>query len=766
MAEPLVIQFVADTSRAQAAMSNLAAQIVGNMTQIGVAMSGGAANTNGFGAALEGMKASAVRAAAAVGSDVANVITATANAAAAEKASLEGVARAFSGAAATSNTAAAATSAGLSTAKGAVSGIVAQIPSLKLLLGAFIAFEAVKLVFESVAASIDEAREHVEAFVRIGREADRLGVGTTFFQRATLDAKALGLETRQVVAALERAREAAAARLGEGEHGVSGSEIDRRLTQNVRAGNLTAGDKAAYDAATTQEARIRAILDLIDKLRDEGRDLAAFDLAGKVFGPDFEAKLREGVDLTRRLRENLNGTAATAGGQRIVDPEEIERARQLDAKLTDIHTTFATALIPIQKDASNAAIDLYSHFLDVEAALARVALVASHLYTELSQMAGAIDAAIPSAGRLATLLGAADLGKALGIDGLGPKIKTALGSLATSVGAGDLVGVPRAGETQAMADARAAQDAAKARLREGLTRPGAVASAVEASDRLDFRPRTAPDRSQALPSLTPRRSGGGPSDLDAVNTFVNGLEKSAAAAKAEAEAFNKSNAEKQVAIQLARAQEIASQNGRALTEEETAAITKAATAVVTYRDKIQDLEQAQREAAETARFFGDTIANSFADAIFNGRKFSDILRGLQAQLGRAALQAVFSGQGPLASLLGTSPSASAGPNAVGGLAGTLGDALGSLFRANGGPVEAGQAYTVGEMGRELFIPNQSGRMVPIERAVPGSLAPSPERRPLAIHVAVNATDARSFLRSEAQMTAALARAVQRGTRGL
>lgn len=70
MAEPLVIQFAADTTRAQSAMASLAAQVVGNMTQIGVAMAGGAANANGFGAALEGMKANAVRAATAVGADV------------------------------------------------------------------------------------------------------------------------------------------------------------------------------------------------------------------------------------------------------------------------------------------------------------------------------------------------------------------------------------------------------------------------------------------------------------------------------------------------------------------------------------------------------------------------------------------------------------------------------------------------------------------------------------------------------------------------
>jgi len=36
----------------------------------------------------------------------------------------------------------------------------------------------------------------------------------------------------------------------------------------------------------------------------------------------------------------------------------------------------------------------------------------------------------------------------------------------------------------------------------------------------------------------------------------------------------------------------------------------------------------------------------------------------------------------------------------------------NLFRANGGPVTAGQGYIVGERGPEFFVPSQSGNIVP------------------------------------------------------
>ena len=48
----------------------------------------------------------------------------------------------------------------------------------------------------------------------------------------------------------------------------------------------------------------------------------------------------------------------------------------------------------------------------------------------------------------------------------------------------------------------------------------------------------------------------------------------------------------------------------------------------------------------------------------------------------------------------------------GGLGGFLGGIIGGLFRANGGPVKAGQPYIVGERQPELFVPNRSGTIIP------------------------------------------------------
>lgn len=73
-------------------------------------------------------------------------------------------------------------------------------------------------------------------------------------------------------------------------------------------------------------------------------------------------------------------------------------------------------------------------------------------------------------------------------------------------------------------------------------------------------------------------------------------------------------------------------------------------------------------------------------------------------------------------------------------------------RAEGGPVDAGKSYLVGENGPETFVPSENGTIVPNAR-------PS-------IVLNVQARDAQTFLKSETQLAAMLARALARGQRNL
>lgn len=78
-------------------------------------------------------------------------------------------------------------------------------------------------------------------------------------------------------------------------------------------------------------------------------------------------------------------------------------------------------------------------------------------------------------------------------------------------------------------------------------------------------------------------------------------------------------------------------------------------------------------------------------------------------------------------------------------------------RAAGGPVAPGQAFLVGERGPELFVPSQGGAVLP--NAARAGAVPN-------IVFNVQASDAQSFLRSETQIAAMVARAAARGQRNL
>ncbi len=113
MAEPLVISFAADTSRAQSAMNALAAQVAGNMASVAVAMHGRGREQQQLRVGPRMLATNLSRAASAVSTDVKNISAATVAAATKDKATLEGVVGSFTGAAVSSQTAQATVKAGL-----------------------------------------------------------------------------------------------------------------------------------------------------------------------------------------------------------------------------------------------------------------------------------------------------------------------------------------------------------------------------------------------------------------------------------------------------------------------------------------------------------------------------------------------------------------------------------------------------------------------------------------------------------------------------
>lgn len=187
-------------------------------------------------------------------------------------------------------------------------------------------------------------------------------------------------------------------------------------------------------------------------------------------------------------------------------------------------------------------------------------------------------------------------------------------------------------------------------------------------------------------------------------------------------------------------------------------------------DGFSEYETSAEEIADTltvsAHTFSKVIRRGLKDAIVDGKNLEGVLKSAALSISKSALKA---GLKPLGDLVGQGLN-----GVVGGLAGSLTGGLSSAATklvpfAEGGVIGSpttfgmpgGRVGLMGEAGREAVLPlarGSDGRLgVALEGAGGGSQA---------ITINVNTPDAESFRRSEAQVTAMLARAVGRGRRGL
>jgi hypothetical protein len=114
------------------------------------------------------------------------------------------------------------------------------------------------------------------------------------------------------------------------------------------------------------------------------------------------------------------------------------------------------------------------------------------------------------------------------------------------------------------------------------------------------------------------------------------------------------------------------------------------------------IKRQEDERTKAAREAAKMLADGFEDAIFSGKKLSDVVRQLAMDLVRMAFRSMITA--PLGNFLGSF---------FGGL---------SLFggaRANGGPVSGGKSYLVGERGPEIFTPSSAGNVISHEKSFSG-----------------------------------------------
>jgi lambda family phage tail tape measure protein len=173
------------------------------------------------------------------------------------------------------------------------------------------------------------------------------------------------------------------------------------------------------------------------------------------------------------------------------------------------------------------------------------------------------------------------------------------------------------------------------------------------------------------------------------------------------------------------------------------------------------LEAKLVQLAGQANAFSSSISRAFKDAVVGGKDFESVLSSLALKLAGLALDRAIQ---PLSNLFG---------GLVDGLFSAFGLANGGVV-ANGAirPFAQGgvvTAPTLFPLARGLGLMGEAGAeaVLPLARGTDGALGVRTQAAaPVVVNVSIATADAESFRKSEAQVTAMLARAVGRGRRAL
>lgn len=183
---------------------------------------------------------------------------------------------------------------------------------------------------------------------------------------------------------------------------------------------------------------------------------------------------------------------------------------------------------------------------------------------------------------------------------------------------------------------------------------------------------------------------------------------------------------------------------------------------VEFQASTEALETALQNLEDRAQRFGSVLTSALKGAVISGKSLEDTLRQIGLSLAGMALDA---GLKPLQTILGNAFSSLVGsilPFSHGGLTGGI-----QAF-AEGGIVASPTYFG---MGNKTGLMGEAGAeaILPLQRGADGRLGVavnSGSTRQPAVNVTIVTQDANSFRKSEAQVSAAVARAVNRGSRYL
>lgn len=425
--------------------------------------------------------------------------------------------------------------------------------------------------YAAASSAISQANDQLDRFVQLGQNAEKAGVGVEFFQRFSEAAEKAKLDVAEIEAALKRAGSVVTPKFEQPD------AIKGRLNELFETGYLgTFQSKglADYNGARNNEERIRAAVEAMRELNSLGERLAAIDLADRLFGPETADRIRSG-----RLEIEAIATALDRQREDLIKQEEVDRAIEYREQLDAAYKSIDEAL-HVSVSLASVGRDILDVWLGIAKATATAASGAGTLLERMVAAARLGDTQSPLAPR-ARQPGEGSLGADLGFD------------------------AAVSGRGKTLYDAPI-----------GPERPAGIQDPPMPPRRpLSF------FTEKEAPARTAKAKAPATETLDQVETYINGVERSTEALKAEVDAIGKSAAERQSAINVARLEAIARQQGITLTAEQIAKVRDLSTATAEYKEKLEEA----RESQEALRSIGGEVLRGIANDARNGASAMDVL---------------------------------------------------------------------------------------------------------------------------------------------
>lgn len=228
---------------------------------------------------------------------------------------------------------------------------------------------SIQLIQFAWSSAGDEIKKHND----IAKNAYEQGVTVDFFQRIEKAAEKAGGKIGDATELLKRFNAASQNKLG-------GSDVSNQLDKHIQVGNLDRN--IGLDDIIGSEAKLRALSGVLTEMVEDGKKLAALDIASKFMNAEQLEMFRQNDNYLKDMVESADKLAS----KNLIEQAEIDKAVALQSRYDAAVRILSERWIPFQDTITAGGMKLQSIWVSIVEAIASAANAVGDVATKISQL--------------------------------------------------------------------------------------------------------------------------------------------------------------------------------------------------------------------------------------------------------------------------------------------------------------------------------------------------------------------------------------------